>query len=135
MTFKKRIFNSVKTFFGEIGGVLVSYFGNDTFVLLIDEPHNLKGNQMVTMLRERGEEFSKLIKEAFDNKLPQVLMSVGNFYRGKDGIALAYEEAKITLQLGMSIDERKPVFHVDDLGMIAVLARKLCQEFVNTAFI
>src|SRR5579884_1285049 len=33
--YKKRIFEAIKAFFGEVSGVQVSYFGNDTFVALI----------------------------------------------------------------------------------------------------
>ena len=121
-SFKKRIFDVIKAFYGEISGVLVSYFGNDTFVILIDEVGALKGGQMVSLLRDRGVDFNKSMQEVFDNKLNQIMIAVGNFYRGKDGIALAYEEAKITLQLGLSVDEKRPVLHIDDLGMIAILA-------------
>jgi len=119
--YKKRIYETVKNFYVEVTGVQISYFGNDTFVVLVDETQNLKGNQMVDILRKRAQEFNSMI-QLFDKDVERVVVSVGNFYRGKDGIALAYEEAKVALQLGLSIDESRSVYHVDDLGMIAILA-------------
>jgi len=120
--YKKKIYDTVRQFYGEVGGVQISYFGNDTFVVLVDEMQNIKGNQMVEMLRNKGVEFNKMVHQIYDKDVKNIIVSVGNFYRGKDGIALAYEEAKVALQLGLSIDETKPVYHVDDLGMIAILA-------------
>lgn len=121
-SYKKKIYESVKEFYGDTGNVQVSYFGNDTFVVLIDEGQNLKGTQMVPAMRNKGSVFNSNLLQRFDKNLKRVAVSVGNFYKGKDGIALAYEEAKVALQLGMSVDENKLVYHVDDLGMIAILA-------------
>ena len=120
--YKKRLYDIIRTFYGDVNGVQISYFGNDTFVILIDETQALKGNQMVDALRGRAGEFNQLIREIFDKDVSRIAVSIGNFYRGKDGIALAYEEAKVALQLGLSIDENKALYHVDDLGMIAILA-------------
>ncbi len=123
-TYKKKIYEACKQFFGdETGsGIQISYFGNDTFVVLIDETQNIKGNAMVDQIRKSGTEFNKLISEGFSPDASRVVIGVGNFYKGKDGITLAYEEAKIALQLGMGFAEDKAVYHIDDLGMISVLA-------------
>ncbi len=120
--YKKKIYEAVKEFFGETGNLQIAYFGNDTFVVLVDEGQNLKGPQIVMLLRSKGANLNENILRKFDKALKRVAIAVGNFYRGKDGIALAYEEAKVALQLGMSVDENKPTYHVDDLGMIAILA-------------
>jgi carbohydrate diacid regulator len=122
--YKKKIYDAVKQFFGEEAGAgtQISYFGNDTFVLLIDENAATKGAQMVENLRKKGTEFNKMVAEKFAPEIDKVVIGVGNFYRGKDGITLAYEEAKIALQLGMNFVESRAVYHIDDLGMIAVLA-------------
>jgi carbohydrate diacid regulator len=123
-TYKKKIYEACKKFFGEEvgGGIQISYFGNDTFVILIDENANIKGITVVDRLRKNGEEFNKLVSEGFAPEVSRVVLGVGNFYKGKDGITLAYEEAKIALQLGMGFAEDRAVYHIDDLGMIAVLA-------------
>ncbi len=120
--YKKKIFEALKEFFGETGNIQISYFGNDTFVALIDEAQNLKGAQIVALLRGKGGSLNENLLQKFDKALKRIAVAVGNFYKGKDGIALAYEEAKVALQLGMSVDENRPVYHVDDLGMIAILA-------------
>ncbi len=120
--YKKKIYDAIKEFFGEVSGVQISYFGNDTFVALIDETQNLKGNQMIELLRKRAKDFNSLVHAQFPKDIPKVAIGLGNFYRGKDGIVLAYEEAKVSLQLGMNFEEPQPLFHIDDLGMIAILA-------------
>ena len=123
-TYKKKIYDACRKFFGEEvgGGIQISYFGNDTFVVLIDETQNIKGNIVVEQLRKKGDEFNKLVSEEFSPEVSRVIIGIGNFYKGKDGITLAYEEAKIALQLGMGFAEDRSVYHIDDLGMIAVLA-------------
>jgi carbohydrate diacid regulator len=123
-SYKKKIYEAVKQFFGDDAGsgTQISYFGNDTFVVLTDETAALRGTQMVETLRKQGSDFNKIVAEKFAPEVEKIIIGVGNFYKGKDGITLAYEEAKIALQLGMNFVENKAVYHIDDLGMIAVLA-------------
>lgn len=120
--YKKKIYEAIKQFYGDVSGVQISYFGSDTFVALIDETASLKGNQMVEQMRKKEKEFNDLIAEQFPKEVQKVAIGLGNFYRGKDGIVLAYEEAKMALQLGLNFEEHKPVYHIDDLGLIAILA-------------
>ncbi len=120
--YKKKLYDAIKEFYGEVGGVQISYFGNDTFITLIDETPTLKGNQMIDMMRKKAKDFNALIHRQFPKEVEKVAIGLGNFYRGKDGIVLAYEEAKVALQLGLSFEEHKPLYHIDDLGMIAILA-------------
>ncbi len=120
--YKKKIYDAIKEFYGEVSGVQISYFGNDTFVALIDETPTLKGTQMIELMRKRAKDFNALVHRQFPKEMDKVAIGLGNFYRGKDGIVLAYEEAKVSLQLGLNFEEHKPLFHIDDLGMIAILA-------------
>ncbi len=120
--YKKKIYDAIKEFLGEISGVQISYFGNDTFVVLIDETQNMKGAQLIETLRKRAADFNALIHRQFPKEVTKVAIGLGNFYRGKDGIVLAYEEAKVSLQLGLNFEDHKPLYHIDDLGMIAILA-------------
>jgi carbohydrate diacid regulator len=121
-SYKKKLYDAIKEFYGEVAGVQISYFGNDTFVALIDETSTLKGNQMIDLMRKKAADFNALVHRQFPKEVEKVAIGLGNFYRGKDGIVLAYEEAKVSLQLGLSFEEHKPLFHIDDLGMIAILA-------------
>lgn len=122
-TYKTKLYEVMKQFFGLTGGVQVSYFGNDTWVILIDELPNMKGSQMVEELRKKDNEFVNLILKKFDHpNIKKVAVGLGNFYRGKDGIVLAYEEAKVALQLGSNFESTRSLYHIDDLGMIAILA-------------
>ena len=120
--YKKKIYDSIKEFFKEASGVQISYFGNDTFVVMIDELANTKGIQMISQIREKASQFNGLLHKKFGSDVAKVIIGLGNFYRGKDGIVLAYEEAKVSLQLGMTFAEERPVYHIDDLGMVAILA-------------
>jgi carbohydrate diacid regulator len=122
--YKKKIYDSVKEFYGEEAGpgIQLSYFGNDTFVILVDETQNIKGVDLVEKLRKHSTDFNKLMIDKFAPDVSKIYIGVGNFYRGKDGIGLAYEEAKTAMQLGINFLENKFVYHIDDLGMISVLA-------------
>lgn len=120
--YKKKIYDAIKQFYGEVGNVQISYFGNDTFIALIDETQNIRGTQMIEMMRKKAKDFNSLIQQQFPKEVEKIVIGLGNFYRGKDGIVLAYEEAKVALQLGLSFEEHKPLYHIDDLGMIAILA-------------
>lgn len=122
-TYKTKLYEVMKQFFGLTGGVQVSYFGNDTWVILVDELPSMKGSQMVAELRKKDTEFVNLILKKFDHpNIKKVAVGLGNFYRGKDGIVLAYEEAKVALQLGSNFESARSLYHIDDLGMIAILA-------------
>ncbi|MDB4939700.1 MAG: hypothetical protein JWO40_125 [Candidatus Doudnabacteria bacterium] len=121
-TYKKKLYDAIKEFYGEVSAVQISYFGNDTFIALIDETPTMKGGQMIEIMRKKAADFNAIVHRQFPKEIAKVAIGLGNFYRGKDGIVLAYEEAKVSLQLGLNFEEHKPLFHIDDLGMIAILA-------------
>ncbi len=121
--YKKKIFQAFGAFFGRLSGCSVSYFGSDTFVILLDELYSMDGREMVDQIRSKSTELYDLISKQFDQgTFTRILIGVGSFYRGKDGAVLAYEEARRALNLGLSIGEHRNMYHIDDLGMIATLA-------------
>ncbi len=121
--YKKKIFQAFSSFFGRLSGCSVSYFGLDTYVVLLDELYSTDGAEMVVQIRNRASELYDLISNQFEkNHYSRILIGVGSFYRGKEGSALAYEEARRALNLGLSIGEKRNLYHIDDLGMIATLA-------------
>ncbi len=133
-SYKTKVYGSLKDFYGLSGGVQISYFGNDTFVALIDELPEMTGNEMVLRLRNGSKELIASLMKKFDDK-EKVYISSANFYRGKDGIVLAYEEAKVALQLGLNFEKESNFYHIEDLGMIAVLAggnRRWQENFVKS---
>jgi carbohydrate diacid regulator len=119
--YKKKLFDAFSQFFGRLSGCSVSYFGADTFVAMVDELYSLEGQEMIDAIRTKKEEFHALIGKQFE-KSPDVLISIGSFYRGREGVILAYEEARRALNLAISIGQTSKVCHIDDLGMIATLA-------------
>jgi carbohydrate diacid regulator len=122
-SYKKKIYQAFNQFFGRLSGCSVSYFGSDTFVVLLDELYSMDGREMVDMVRNKSTELNQLIAAQFEKDQHQrILIGVGSFYRGKDGAILAYEEARRALNLGLSIGEHRILYHIDDLGMIATLA-------------
>ena len=121
--YKKKVFQAFSQFFGRLSGCSVSYFGSDTFVILLDELYSMDGKEMIEMIRSKATELNQIMAAQFDKKLyKRLLIGVGSFYKGKDGAILAYEEARRALNLGLSIGEQKNMYHIDDLGMIATLA-------------
>lgn len=121
--YKKKIFQAFGTFFGSLSACSVSYFGSDTFVVLLDELYSSDGMEMVDQIRNKSEELYALISNQFEKELySRILIGLGSFYRGKDGAILAYEEARRALNLGLSIGEPRNIYHIDDLGMITTLA-------------
>ncbi|MBX4187159.1 MAG: helix-turn-helix domain-containing protein [Candidatus Doudnabacteria bacterium] len=121
--YKKKIYQAFNQFFGRLSGCSVSYFGSDTFVVLLDELYSMDGREMVDMVRNKSVELNQLISSQFEKgSVKRLLIGVGSFYRGKDGAILAYEEARRALNLGLSIGEHRILYHIDDLGMIATLA-------------
>jgi carbohydrate diacid regulator len=121
--YKKKLFQAFSQFFGRLSGCSVSYFGSDTFVVLLDELYSMDGREMVDMVRNKSTELFDMLSSQFEkDTIKRLLIGVGSFYRGKDGAILAYEEARRALNLGLSIGEHKNLYHIDDLGMIATLA-------------
>ncbi len=120
-SYKKKIFQAFSQFFGRLSGCSVSYFGSDTFVVLVDELYSMEGKEMVDLIRAKADEFHQLIASQF-NKVDRLLIGIGTFYRGREGAILAYEEARRALNLGLSIGQVRKISHIDDLGMIATLA-------------
>jgi carbohydrate diacid regulator len=132
--YKKKIFQGFSQFYGRLSGCTVAYFGSDTFVVLVDELYSIDGREMVEMIRQKSEEFQKVLKDHIGNEFKKILFSIGSFYRGKEGAILAYEEARRALNLGLSMNEPRTMYHIDDLGMIATLAggnRKWQDNFVR----
>ncbi len=119
--YKKKIFQAFSQFFGRLSACSVSYFGSDTFVVLVDELYSMDGKEMVDLIRQKEEEFHTLIASQFE-KYKRLLIGIGSFYRGREGAILAYEEAQRALNLAISIGEVRKLYHIDDLGMIATLA-------------
>lgn len=119
--YKKKIFQVFSQFFGRLSGCSVSYFGSDTFVVLVDELYSMEGPEMVELIRQKVDEFHKMILDQFE-KVDRLLIGVGTFYRGREGAILAYEEARRALNLAISIGDIRKIYHIDDLGMIATLA-------------
>jgi carbohydrate diacid regulator len=119
-SYKKKIFQAFSQFFGRLSACSVSYFGSDTFVVLVDELYSMDGKEMVELIRQRTDEFHKLIADQFD-KYKRLLIGLGSFYRGREGSILAYEEARRALNLAISIGDVRKIYHIDDLGMIATL--------------
>lgn len=138
-SYKKKIYQVTSKFFGRLSGCVVSYFGSDTFVALVDELYSMDGKEMVEMIRTKPEEFYKLVSEQFAGiPYEKILIGVGSFYRGKDGAILAYEEARRALNLGISLGDQRKMYHIDDLGMIATLAggnKKWQDNFVRRLLI
>jgi carbohydrate diacid regulator len=133
-SYKKKIFQAFSQFYGRLSGCTVAYFGSDTFVVLVDELYSMDGREMVEMIRQKSEEFQKVTKQHIGAEFPKILVAVGSFYRGKDGATLSYEEARRALNLGLSMNEQRTMYHIDDLGMIATLAggnRKWQDNFVR----
>jgi len=121
--YKKKLFQAFSQFFGRLSGCSVSYFGSDTFVVLLDELYSMDGKEMIDTIRNRMVELHDLLFKQFEkNNIKRLLLAVGSFYRGKDGAILAYEEARRALNLGLSIGEERKLYHIDDLGMVATLA-------------
>jgi carbohydrate diacid regulator len=120
-SYKKKIFQAFSQFFGRLSACSVSYFGSDTFVVLVDELYSMDGKEMVDLIRQRTDDFHKMIADQFD-KYKRLLIGVGSFYRGREGAILAYEEARRALNLAISIGDVRKIYHIDDLGMIATLA-------------
>lgn len=121
--YKKKIFQAFSTFFGRLSGCSVSYFGSDTFVILLDELYSMSGPEMVAQIRNKSNDLNTLLSGQFEkDAFSRILMGVGSFYLGRDGAILAYEEARRALNLGLSIGEHRNLYHIDDLGMIATLA-------------
>ncbi len=119
--YKKKIFQVFSQFFGRLSACSVSYFGSDTFVVMVDELYSMDGKEMVEMIRQRTDEFHQMIAEQFE-KYKRLLIGLGSFYRGREGAILAYEEARRALNLAISIGDVRKIYHIDDLGMIATLA-------------
>ncbi len=121
--YKKKIYQAFNQFFGRLSGCSVSYFGSDTFVVLLDELYSMDGREMVEMVRNKSQELNQILSAQFEKgTYNRILIGVGSFYRGKDGAILSYEEARRALNLGLSIGEHRQLYHIDDLGMIATLA-------------
>lgn len=121
--YKRKLFQAFSSFFGRLSGCSVSYFGLDTFVILLDELYSMSGAEMVERVRSKSNELYALISSQFEkDAYTRLLAGIGSFYMGKDGAILAYEEARRAINLGLSIGDHKNLYHIDDLGMIATLA-------------
>jgi len=119
--YKKKLFSTLSQFFGRLSGCSVSYFGSDTFIIMVDELYSMEGKEMVDLIRSKSEEFHKLIAGQFGG-YRRLMIGIGTFYRGREGVILAYEEARRALNLALSIGDVRSLYHIDDLGMIATLA-------------
>ena len=115
---KSRLRDAINGFFSKNKDVIVSYVGNDRFVIL-------------KAIDDVGfERFKKLMKASHKGifspvksfKVKEISVGFGNSYEGIEGWVDSYKEACLTLDIGEKLWGADQSFFFGDLGMFYVLA-------------
>ncbi|MFI5240759.1 MAG: helix-turn-helix domain-containing protein [Candidatus Saccharimonadia bacterium] len=112
---------TLRTAFKNNSENVVSYLGDDTFVIL----KGIGGGSLNTLntirfLSEKGNYIYEVL-----SKLPQnnsVTVGIGQYYPNLGGLRKSYQDAKLSLSVGSKVWGRGKVYHVKQVGMFVTLA-------------
>lgn len=132
--FKEKLGREVAALFPTSNDNVITYFGQDRFLLLKDAS---KGEETVEMFRQKSPQMLKNLGDG-------LTAGIGSLYLGVEGLQTSYREAETALRLGMKLYQPGKPYFVDDLGLFIVfgdvgvdkqirLAKKLLAPLIKEA--
>lgn len=117
----EHVAGQIKSGFKNFQGNIVSYMGNDTFVLLKSiGGDNLNTLNTIRFLNDKAEYVFNLLKESQHSLT--ITLGVGQYYPDLGGLRKSFQDAKLALEVGSKVWGRGQVYHIKHVGMFVTLA-------------
>jgi carbohydrate diacid regulator len=120
-TVTESISNRLREGFKNVQDNLITYFGDDQFVLL----KGIGGDSLTTLntirfMNEKAEFTHSLLQQM--NLGHTVTLGVGQYYPDLGGLRKSYQDAKLALEVGSKVWGVGRVYHIKHVGMFITLA-------------
>lgn len=113
--------NRIKSAFHSNSDNIVSYFGDNTFVISKGiGGEGLTTRNTIRFLKEKADYIYNLLKKELPGKT--ISVGIGQFYPDLGGLRKSYQEAKLSLQVGTKVWGSGRVYHIKQVGMFVTLA-------------
>jgi sugar diacid utilization regulator len=100
---------------------IVVYGGENTFILLKGiGGENLNTLNTIRFLKEKADYLYDTLSKLHKNKL--ITIGVGQYYADLGGLRKSYQDAKLSLNIGVKVWGKGRVYHIKDVGMFITLA-------------
>ena len=116
-----KVANTLQESFPHNRGNLVTYLGDDRFVLI----KGISGEGQTTLntikfLTDQGKQVLERAQAAWPKYV--ITLGIGQYYPDLGGLRKSYQDAKLALEVGMKVWKRSTYYHIKQVGMFITLA-------------
>jgi len=126
---KKEIENAFLSFFTKAQDNIVSYLGEDQFVLFKDIS-NSDENKVIEILKKNSLSILSSIK---NQDIKNITIGISRGYPGIKGLVKSFKESKLAADLGERVYGPNKSYFIDDLGVLTVIGGQEREEKINFA--
>lgn len=108
--FKEKFGREVAALFPTSNDNTITYFGQNTFLLLKDAARN---DETLELFRQKSDQM-------MTNLGKDITVGIGNLHLGLEGLLTSYREADTALRLGAKLRDPGHTYFIDDLGLYVV---------------
>lgn len=127
--FRHKIEQALSGFFTSSPDNIVTYLGDDAFVVLKDVSGSSE-EKFVTLLEKNFETIFSQVKSPI---ISEVTVGVGSFHEATLGLRDSYREASLALELGQRMWGDSRVFHINNLGIPGIIAESSPEKKLDFA--
>lgn len=118
LRFRNKIEQALNGFFTSSADNIVSYMGDDMFVVLKDIS-NTTEDKFAELLKKNFEAIFASVKS---NIIKKVSVGIGSFHPELMGLRESYREASLALELGERMWGEGKLYHINSLGIAGIVA-------------
>ncbi len=129
LRFRNKIEQALNSFFTSSSDNIVSYLGDDLFVILKDVSSTTE-EKFTELFRKNYQNITSQIKNSI---IDQVTMGVGSYHTDLIGLRDSYREAALALELGERMWGGNRPYHINNLGIAGIVAEASVEKKLDFA--
>lgn len=127
--FRHKIEQTLNGFFTSSPDNIVTYLGEDLFVVLKDLSQTAE--EKFTSLLEKN--YETIFSQVKDSTIKEVTVGIGGFHEGLAGLRSSYREASLALSLGQRMWGTNRLYHINNLGIPGIIAESSKEKKLDFA--
>lgn len=127
--FRGKIEQALNGFFTTSSDNIVSYLGDDLFVILKD----VSGTSEDKFAELLQKNFQTIFSQVKSNIIKEVTVGIGSFHDGLPGLRESYREASLALELGERMWGTDRLYHINSLGIAGIVAESSVDKKMDFA--
>lgn len=127
--FHNKIAQALNSFFTSSQDNIISYIGDDRFVVLKDVSTSPE-EKFLTLLNSN---YQTIFDQVKSPAITNITVGIGGYYEGIEGLQTSYNEAAIALELGERMWGEGHVYHINNLGIPGLLAEASSEKKLDFA--